>query len=69
MSCHKLRLISYMDMYEHDNHRELVAKTGFGSPRTLSSNTVVIVSGTAAKLEPAKDYKKLTLSRQWKNKL
>ena len=64
-----MRLISYMDMYEHDNHKGTRGEDRDGIPRTLSSNTVVIVSGTAAKLEPAKDYKKLTLSRQWKNKL
>jgi len=56
-------------MYEHDNHKGTRGEDRDGIPRTLSSNTVVIVSGTAAKLEPAKDYKKLTLSRQWKNKL
>jgi hypothetical protein len=79
MSCHKLRLIScrmmasYEErnalkpiMHEHDNLRGTRGDNRAGIPRTLSSNTVVIVMGVAAKLEPAKDYKRLALSpRQW----
>jgi aspartate/methionine/tyrosine aminotransferase len=41
--------------------RELVVSFGTVFQDLLSSKSVVIVSGTAAKLEPAKDYKRLTL--------
>jgi len=44
--------------HEHDNQRELVADQGTVFRDKLSYYSVVIVSGTAAKLEPAKDYKK-----------
>jgi len=56
--------------HAHDNLGELVASFGTVFRDKLSSNSFVIVSGMAAKLEPAKDYKILTLSpRQWKDKL
>jgi hypothetical protein len=48
--------------------REFVVSFGTVFRDKLSSNSVVIVRGMAAKLEPAKDYKILALSpRQWKN--
>jgi len=49
-------------MHEHDNLGELVAYLGTVFLDKLSNKSVVIVSGMAAKLEPAKDYKVLTLS-------
>jgi hypothetical protein len=46
--------------------REFVAHFGMVFQDKLSSNSVVIVSGTAAKREPAKDNTRLALSpRQW----
>jgi hypothetical protein len=56
-------------MHEHDNQRELVAETGTESRGRYQSNSFVIVSGMTAKHEPVKEYKRLTLFRQWKNKL
>jgi hypothetical protein len=48
--------------------REFVVSFGTAFQDKLSSNSVVIVRGMAAKLEPAKDYKRLALSpQQWKN--
>jgi hypothetical protein len=43
--------------------RELVANFGTVFRDQLSSNSVVMVSGMAAKLEPAKDYKKTHIVR------
>jgi len=43
---------------------ELVAGLGTEFQDKLSSKTIVIVLKVAAKLEPAKDYKELTLSPQ-----
>jgi len=45
-------------IHGHDNQGELVADQGTVFRDKLSNHSVVIVSGTAAKLEPAKDYKK-----------
>jgi len=54
--------------HAHDNQRELVVSLGTVSWDKLSNKSVVIVMEVAAKLEPAKDYKRLALSpRQWKN--
>jgi len=67
MSCHKLRLISYMMMasyeernalkpimHEHDNLKGTRGGDRDSIPRTLSSKTIVMVMEVAAKLEPAK---------------
>jgi len=67
MSCHKLRLISYMMMasyeernalkpimHEHDNLKGTRGGDRDRIPRTLSSKTVVIVMEVSAKLEPQK---------------
>jgi hypothetical protein len=53
-------------MHEHDNLKGTRGDNQAGIPGTLSSNAVVIVVEVAAKHEPAKDYKRLTLFRQWK---
>ena len=80
MSCHKLRLISYMMMasyeernalkpimHEHDNLEGTRGRIRDRIPAdAIKQKTVVIVREVAAKLEPAKDYKRLALSpRQW----
>jgi hypothetical protein len=44
--------------HAHDNLGELVVCFGTVSRDKLSIKSFVIVSGAAAKLEPAKDYKK-----------
>jgi len=49
-------------MHEHDNLEGTRGGTRDSIPITLSSKTIVIVVEVAAKPEPAKDYKKLTLS-------
>jgi len=49
-------------MHAHDNLGEFVADHGTVFRDKLSSKSVVIVSGMAANLEPAKDYKELALS-------
>jgi hypothetical protein len=49
-------------MHAHDNLEGIRASSGTVFRDKLSSNSVVIVSRTAAKLEPAKDYKRLALS-------
>jgi hypothetical protein len=49
-------------MHEHDNQEGTRGGNRDGIPGTLSSNTVDIVMEVAAKLEPAKNYKRLTLS-------
>jgi hypothetical protein len=54
-------------MHEHDNLKGTRGGDRDRIPRTLSIKTIVIVMEVAAKHEPAKDYKKLALSRQWKN--
>jgi hypothetical protein len=48
-------------MHEHDNLKGTRGEDRDRIPRTLSSKTIVIVMEVAAKLEPAKDYKRLTL--------
>jgi len=77
MSCHKLRLISGMMMasyeernalkpimLEHDNLKGTRGEDRDSIPRTLSSKTIVMVSGMGAKLEPATDYKKTHIAWQ-----
>jgi len=49
-------------MHDHDNLKGTRGEDRDRVPRTLSSKTVVMVMEVAAKLEPAKDYKRLTLS-------
>jgi hypothetical protein len=48
--------------HAHDNLGQFVAGLGTVSLDKLSCKPIVIVSGTAATLEPAKDYKELALS-------
>jgi len=64
-----MRMASYEErnalkpiMHEHDNLKGTRGGDQDRIPRTLSSNTIVIVSGLAAKLEPLKTIKRLTLS-------
>jgi len=72
MSYHKLSLrscrmmASYEErnalkpiMHEHDNLKGTRGEDRDRIPRTLSSKTFVMVIEVVAKLEPAKDYKKL----------
>jgi len=57
-------------MHEHDNLKGTRGGDRDRIPRTLSSKTIVIVSGMAAKLELAKDYKKARIvSDNERNKL
>jgi hypothetical protein len=49
-------------MQEHDNLKGTRGEDRDRIPRTLSSKAIVIVMEVAAKLEPAKDYKRLALS-------
>jgi len=44
-------------MHEHDNLKGTRGEDRDSIPRTLSSKTIVIVSGTAAKLEPLRTIK------------
>jgi len=53
-------------MHEHDNLKGTRGGDRDSIPRKLSSNSVVIVSGMAAKLEPAKDYKKTRIVQAMK---
>jgi len=56
-------------MHEHDNLKgNLWRRPGQNPEDAIKQKTIVIVMEVAAKLEPAKDYKRLALSpRQWKN--
>jgi hypothetical protein len=49
-------------MHAHDNLEGTRGLTGTVFRDKLSSKSLVKVSGTAAKLEPAKDYKRFALS-------
>ena len=48
-------------MHAHDNQKGTRGEDRDSIPRTLSSKTIVIVVEVAAKHEPVKNYKRLTL--------